>query len=329
MEAVDAAEMALARGDRVAAQGAFRKALAKEQLAARSTRVEPSRTVLFRSAATLALRCGEQQIAADLARAGLAGNESRQLERELREVLERTEEAGREQRLTEEHATRFPWLAARDRRTSVERVVSGWRASLLPLVALISALIGVASIYFGRNPGGMAAPAVALSFEHGDEGWSAERQEGDGCVSVVPSREKPRSGQGSLKIEMNLVGADPRRRKCETLLRLENPRDLTGRTVTALVFNPAVIQGDTGGPNVMRLFVRDVHHHSRYGAWVKFTSKGWSTIELPVDKVSQAVGWTHPDFDPTRVVQVGLLVSVGEHSMATFRGATFLDDVSW
>jgi hypothetical protein len=51
------------------------------------TDLEPSRSIIHRSAATLALDCGEVRTAEKLIAAGLAGNPPEAIARELRELL--------------------------------------------------------------------------------------------------------------------------------------------------------------------------------------------------------------------------------------------------
>ena len=53
--------------------------------------VEPTRSVLYRSAASLAMECGEQSEAERLARAGLAGEPPEEIAEELREILGQAE----------------------------------------------------------------------------------------------------------------------------------------------------------------------------------------------------------------------------------------------
>ena len=58
-----------------------------EKQAAVQSQTEPSRSVLHRSAATLALNCGEYREAERLATTALAGNPPEPIATELREVL--------------------------------------------------------------------------------------------------------------------------------------------------------------------------------------------------------------------------------------------------
>jgi tetratricopeptide (TPR) repeat protein len=93
--AMDLADQALAtrrRGDLSGAVALFRQALEHEreaaELVAADGAVEPTRSVLFRSAATLALDCGEIREAERLIAMALAGNPPHEIAEELRDLLE-------------------------------------------------------------------------------------------------------------------------------------------------------------------------------------------------------------------------------------------------
>lgn len=87
MERVDEALEHERAGSAEEAARAWRGALGLESRAARETEVEPSRSVLYRSAASLALKCDEWREAERLACAGLAGTPPQEIADELRDVL--------------------------------------------------------------------------------------------------------------------------------------------------------------------------------------------------------------------------------------------------
>jgi hypothetical protein len=94
-DAMDLAEKALnaqRAADRVLAQKLFEEAFQKERdaalLVAKTTDNEPTRSVLLRSAASLALNCGQSREAERLIALGLAGNPPEELRDELRELRE-------------------------------------------------------------------------------------------------------------------------------------------------------------------------------------------------------------------------------------------------
>jgi len=93
-EAMEFAQQAMAARDQGRAQKLFRSAFEKEREAAEALagelRQEPTRAILFRSAATLALDCGDLAEAERLARKGLAGEPPEEQRRELEEILARS-----------------------------------------------------------------------------------------------------------------------------------------------------------------------------------------------------------------------------------------------
>jgi hypothetical protein len=91
MELVDQAVLARQRGDDVAVLEFSRAAFAKERaaadLVANEFDLEPTRSVLHRSAAVLALECHELRAAERLIGRALAGNPPDDIANELRDLL--------------------------------------------------------------------------------------------------------------------------------------------------------------------------------------------------------------------------------------------------
>lgn len=91
MRFVDHALRLRREGDQHGAREQFRKALDYESRAAAMTAqdlsLEPTRSVLHRSAASLALECGELRAAERLIITGLAGNPPDEIADELRDLL--------------------------------------------------------------------------------------------------------------------------------------------------------------------------------------------------------------------------------------------------
>ena len=91
MESAEAAFLAERRGAIQEAWQLYCRAFRKESEAATAlashVEVEPTRSVLYRSAASLALKCGERAAASHLAAEGLAGQPPEEIADELRSVL--------------------------------------------------------------------------------------------------------------------------------------------------------------------------------------------------------------------------------------------------
>ncbi len=88
MELAEQAFTARRRNDFATARSLAYHAFVLEKQAAEQAQTEPTRSVLHRSAATLALDCGEYREAERLVASALAGNPPEAIANELREVLD-------------------------------------------------------------------------------------------------------------------------------------------------------------------------------------------------------------------------------------------------
>ena len=90
MEWAEEGQFRLRSGDQPSAREAFRKAMELERAAAFATdeNLEPDRSVLFRSAGSLALDCEELRAAEQLLAMGLAGDPPEEIAEEIRDLLE-------------------------------------------------------------------------------------------------------------------------------------------------------------------------------------------------------------------------------------------------
>lgn len=88
MELAEQAFIARRRDDLATARSLAYSAFVLEKQAAEQAHTEPTRSVLHRSAATLALDCGEYREAERLVAAALAGSPPQSIANELREVLD-------------------------------------------------------------------------------------------------------------------------------------------------------------------------------------------------------------------------------------------------
>jgi hypothetical protein len=90
MEIADEAFMAKRLGELDRAKNLFRQAFELEFSIAQQATTEPSRSVLLRSAAILALHAENYREAERVAAMGLSGNPPEEIANELRDVLEQT-----------------------------------------------------------------------------------------------------------------------------------------------------------------------------------------------------------------------------------------------
>ncbi|MBE9128011.1 MULTISPECIES: hypothetical protein [unclassified Coleofasciculus] len=91
MDLAERVQVAKLRGNLTLAQQLSRQALEKEQLAAEflanDLAAEPTRSVLYRSAASLAIDCGEIKTAERLIAIALSGNPPQEIAEELRDLF--------------------------------------------------------------------------------------------------------------------------------------------------------------------------------------------------------------------------------------------------
>lgn len=93
MDCCDVATLARLSNDMDKSRAYLYQAYLLEMKAARLVAVEPSRSILYRSAASLALEIGAHEAARNLAVEGLKGDPTPQLQSELKEVLNKTVDA--------------------------------------------------------------------------------------------------------------------------------------------------------------------------------------------------------------------------------------------
>lgn len=91
MDLAEMAEVAKLRGDPIKAKELFKEAFVKETEAAslllNNIEVEPARSILHRSAASLAIDCGEINAAERLIAIALSGNPPQEIADELKDLL--------------------------------------------------------------------------------------------------------------------------------------------------------------------------------------------------------------------------------------------------
>src|SRR3954454_388791 len=89
--AMELAHQASKTEDKAEAEALYMRALESEGAAAdlleQEYQLEPTRSILYRSAASLALRCGNYQEAERLIANGLAGNSPEEITEELRDLM--------------------------------------------------------------------------------------------------------------------------------------------------------------------------------------------------------------------------------------------------
>ncbi len=178
------------------------------------------------------------------------------------------------------------------------------------------------------------SPAVADDAS----GWTAQtfattRAMTDAAISNVMAH----SGHNSLAVSVKLNGAVPSQRQGEVYVDLryhapadlDAPLDLAGQTITAWVYAPSGAVGLRTNPNGMRLFVKDSEWRSEYGPWTHLRPNHWTRVSFTPAAAAPETGFRDADFNPRKVILLGLSIATGGHSTAHFTGPIYLDDIGW
>ncbi len=163
------------------------------------------------------------------------------------------------------------------------------------------------------------------------EGFRPERFPGsEGVTSCERSQEQVHNGSYSLKLSVDIAGADPTRPPSgEVATDLQDiadvPKDysvnLSSEEVSAWVYVPPGNEGDSQHPNFLQIFVKDAspQAESLYGGHRNIPDAGgWLQLTMPVSASPSA-------FDPTQVRLLGVKVGIGGGSSATLTDAIYVD----
>jgi len=192
-----------------------------------------------------------------------------------------------------------------------------------------------------------APPSPKYSFESGTMGWVPQRDAPDtkAVTAVAQSSGQTRSGRPSLELTVDLTGGNHRTNsKGEAFVdmryNLPNgittpaPYDLTGRKITCWVYAPPGSAGDANSPNGFQVFVKDENFKSEYGAWENITRERegtWFPIALTPSTQTPPGGYKDPEFNPTRIVLLGVKIGAGGQSTGQMRytGPVYVDTCNW
>lgn len=147
------------------------------------------------------------------------------------------------------------------------------------------------------------------------------------------------TGNGSLCITANLTGQDPNKAQGEVYLDLNNhaplgtsvPVNMTNVTAHCWLRFPPGSAGPENAPNGVQLFFKSTGvsgdtWYSFYSPWQNI-QPSWEEqwVEFTANP-SGPPGYKDPQFDPTRVIAIGLKVGINASSTATLTGTIRLDD---
>jgi uncharacterized protein YraI len=192
-----------------------------------------------------------------------------------------------------------------------------------------------------------APPSPKYSFESGTMGWEPQRGASDtGAVTAVAqSSDQTRHGRPSLELTVDLIGGNhPTNSKGEAFVDMGHnlpsgittpaPYDLTGRMITCWVYAPPGSAGDAGSLNGFQVFVKDTDFNSEYGTWENITPQRegtWFQIALTPSTETPPGGYKDLEFNPTRIILLGVKIGAGGQSTDQMRyaGPVYVDTCDW
>lgn len=114
----------------------------------------------------------------------------------------------------------------------------------------------------------------------------------------------------------------------------KGPIDLTGKTLTFKVKAPAgfIAASDSqNSPMWVQVFVKDLNYNYQYGKNIQITQEGqWLTVTLTpqVGEIDSGNSKTSPDFDPTKIIEIGVKISCNKGSVSSYNGKFYVQNAT-
>ena len=112
------------------------------------------------------------------------------------------------------------------------------------------------------------------------------------------------------------------------------PLDLTGKTLTFKIKAPAgfiAASNSANNPMWAQVFVKDENYNYQYGPNVQITQEGqWLTVTLTpqIGEIIPGNSKTSPDFDPTKIVNIGVKISCNKDSVSSYQGQFYVQNAT-
>lgn len=192
---------------------------------------------------------------------------------------------------------------------------------------------------------GVNYPWIAYGHDFGENGWGHDglitngwtfqtSAGSQGFTDTRRSTEQAHNGVASLRITADLVGQDPSKSRGEVYVDLRThrppgvavPLNLASVPVTCWVHLPLGSAGWLSAPNGVQLFFKSDGWWSWYSSWQNI-QPAWegNWVRLRVN-LSAPPAFADPQFNPTKVIALGLKVAINQLSTATLQGPIYLDD---
>ncbi|MCP4546535.1 MAG: hypothetical protein GY835_08740, partial [bacterium] len=182
--------------------------------------------------------------------------------------------------------------------------------------------------------------------------WIPENSgDSQGLTATTVTTENSHRGRGSLRIDFDINAQHPDRSKGEVYVDMRDkpplfspsscwyaPFDLLQQRVTVMAYiTSEMLNDDIEHPNGVQIFFKsadddDNNWGSFYGAWHNITIADvgtWKEISATPSTTKPPGGYIHPQFDPKRIVSVGVKFGTGDESNFNNSGSFFIDDLDW
>jgi hypothetical protein len=167
-------------------------------------------------------------------------------------------------------------------------------------------------------------------------GWTYQTYvDSQGFTDSRRCTEKAHTGGASLCVTADLIGQDPHRSRAEVYMDLRShrppgvavPVNLAGRTVRCWVYLPPESAGAwPSAPNGVQFLCKSEGWWSWYSQWQNIRPEWEGTwVELSAN-LSDPPGYQDSQFDPTKVIALGLKAAINDASTAILQGRIYLDD---
>jgi hypothetical protein len=209
-----------------------------------------------------------------------------------------------------------------------------WVVSVRVSISVTVALAGIWGIITYGNP----PDESKYGFEIGDEiEWAVEDNPEVDCLgakSLAQSSWHAKFGRRSLEVAMDLDNEREKEGKGEVYVDIDQ-QSLEDKAIQAWVMVPderAV--GDPESHNGFQLFVKDKDWNYAYGPWKDITKTNvgeWIHITLTPRRPdpSGQDEKVAANFDPAKIVRVGVKFAIGAMSKAKYKGPIYIDAVDW
>jgi hypothetical protein len=171
-------------------------------------------------------------------------------------------------------------------------------------------------------------------------GWTYQTYfNSQGFIDARRCTGKAHTGNYSLCISADLIGQHPNKAQGEVYLDLNNhsplgvsvPVNMNNVTAHCWLYLPSGSAGPSNARNGVQLFFKSKEANS--DTWYSFYSP-WQNIQPSWEQQwveftanpSGPAGYKDPQFDPTKVIAIGVKVAINSSSNATLTGTIYLDD---